>query len=137
VDGSRGLDSLLLSCLELSDTIFLVLTQEFPAVRNAQHYLHTLVQAGFGHEAVKLVVNRHEKRRGLSVTLEQLQQTLGVPPFWVLPNQYEEAMQAVHEARPIVIHGSTELGRSYRGFAKKLGLDGEPAAARPAALRQS
>src|SRR5436190_12601242 len=34
VDGSRTLDGLLLSCMELSETIFVVLTQEFPAVRN-------------------------------------------------------------------------------------------------------
>src|SRR5437016_11655158 len=101
VDGSRALDPLLLGCLELSESIFVVLTPEFPAVRNAQHYLGALARAGYGHEAVKLVVNRYEKRGGgLHVSLEQLQQTLGAPPFWVLPNKYEEAMQAVHEARP-------------------------------------
>jgi len=124
VDGSRELDSLLLTCLELSDSIFLVLTQEFPALRNAQHHLNTLVRVGFEHEAVKLVVNRYAKRAALYASLEQLQQTLGVPPFWVLPNRYEEAMHAVHEARPVVVQGGTELGRSYRGFAKKLGLNG-------------
>jgi pilus assembly protein CpaE len=129
VDGSRALDDLLLSCLELSETIFVVLTEDFPAVRNAQHYLSALGRAGFGHEAVKLVVNRHEKRGSLHVSLEQLQQTLGAAPFWVLPNRYDEAMQAVHEARPVVVRGSTELGRSYRDFAKKLGLDGQADAA--------
>jgi hypothetical protein len=42
----------------------------------------------------------------------------------VLPNKYEEAMNAVHEARPVVTRGSAELGRSYRDFAKKLGMNG-------------
>jgi pilus assembly protein CpaE len=129
VDGSRALDGLLLSCLELSESIFLMLTQEFPAVRNAQQYLATLANAGYGHEVVKLVVNRHEKRGAHQVKLEQLQQTLGSAPFWVFPNRYAEAMQSVHEARPVVLRGSTELGRSYREFAKKLGLDGQPPAA--------
>ena len=129
VDGSHAIDDLLLSCLELSETIFVVLTQEFPAVRNAQHYLGALARAGYGHEAVKLVVNRHEKRGLLHVSLEQLQQTLGAAPFWVLPNRYDEAMQAVHEARPVVTRGNTELGRSYRDFARKLGLDGQAVAA--------
>ena len=127
VDGSRALDGLLLSCMELSEAIFVVLTQEFPAVRNAQHYLAALARVGYGHEAVKLVVNRYEKRRGLHVNMEQLQQTLGATPFWALPNKYEEAMKAVHEARPVVIRGNTELGRSYRDFAKKLGLEAKPA----------
>ena len=127
VDGSRALDGLLLSCLELSESIFVVLTEEFPAVRNAQHYLNALARAGYGLEAVKLVVNRHEKKGALHVNLEQLKQTLGASPFWVLPNKYEEAMQAVHEARPVVIRGNAELGRSYRDFAKKLGFNGQPA----------
>ena len=129
VDGSRPLDPILLSCLELSDSIFVVLSQEFPAVRNAQHYLGALARAGYGHEAVKLIVNRHDKRGSLHVSLPQLQQTLGAAPFWVLPNRYEEAMQAIHEARPVVTRGDTELGRAYREFGKKFGADGQAAAA--------
>jgi pilus assembly protein CpaE len=129
VDGSRALDGLLLSCLELSDSIFVVLTPEFPAVRNAQHYLGALARAGYGHEAVKLIVNRHDKRGMLNVSLPQLQQTLGAAPFWVLPNRYEEAMQAIHEARPVVSRGKTELGRAYREFGKKFGLETQLAAA--------
>ena len=129
VDGSHALDPILLSCLELSDSIFVVLTQEFPAVRNAQHYLGALARAGYGHEAVKLIVNRHDKRAPLHVSLPQLQQTLGAAPFCVLPNRYEEAMQAVHEARPVVIRGDTDLGRAYREFGKKFGVEGQAAAA--------
>ncbi|MBI4474546.1 MAG: AAA family ATPase [Acidobacteria bacterium] len=129
VDGSRAMDSILMSCLELSESIFVVLTEEFPAVRNAQQYLTSLARAGYGSEAIKLIVNRHEKRGTRNVSLEQLQQTLGTPPFWVLPNQYAEAMQAVHEARPIVIRANTELGRAYRNFGKKLGFEGQPAEA--------
>ena len=136
VDGGSSLDNLLLTCLELSDSIFLVLTQEFPAVRNAQHYLTALAALGFGHEAIKLVVNRYDKRSPLYVRMEQLQQTLGAPPFWAFPNRYEEAMQAVHEARPVVIRGAAELGRSYREFARKLGLDSQPAAAEQPAVAQ-
>ena len=128
IDGSRALDDILLSCMELSESIFVVLTQEFPAVRNAQRYLGALARAGYGLEAVKLVLNRVDKKCSLYVNIEQLKQTLGAAPFWGLPNRYEEAMQSVHEARPVVTRGNTELGRSYRDFAKKLGMDGQPAA---------
>ena len=73
------------------------------------------------------------ERLNTAETTGRLQQTLGAAPFWVLPNRYEEAMQAVHEARPVVLQVAAELGRSYRGFAKKLGLDGQPdATAQPA-----
>lgn len=124
VDGSHVLDDLLLSCLELSESIFVVLTPEFPAVRNAQHYLGALSRAGYGSEAISLLLNRHEKRGSLHVSNDQLRQTLGAAPFWGFPNRYEEAMKAIHEARPVVMRGGTELGKSYRDFAKKLGLEG-------------
>jgi pilus assembly protein CpaE len=127
VDGSRGLDGLLLSCMELSESVFVLLTQEFPAVRNAQQYLGALARAGYGHEAVKLLVNRHDKKAPLHVSLEQLKQTLGVDPFWGFPNRYEEAMQAIHEARPVVMKGNTDLGKSYREFARKAGIVTQPA----------
>jgi len=124
VDGSHALDDLLLSCLELSESIFVVLTPEFPAVRNAQHYLGALARAGYGAEAVALLLNRYEKRgSSLQVSADQLRQTLGTAPFWGFPNRYEEAMKAIHEARPVVMRSNTDLGRSYRDFAKKLGLE--------------
>src|SRR5262245_11847881 len=132
VDGSRALDPLLLSCMELSETIFVLLTQEFPAVRNAQHYLGALARVGYGHEAVKLIVNRYDKRGSLNVSMDQLQQTLGAAPFWGFPNRYEEAIKSVHEARPVVMRGNADLGRSYRDFAKKVGLAGKEAAVKPA-----
>jgi len=128
VDGSRALDPLLMGCMELSETIFVLLTQEFPAVRNAQQYLGALARVGYGQDAVKLIVNRHEKRGSLHVSMDQLQQTLGAAPFWGFPNRYEEAMKAVHEARPVVMRGNTELGKSYRDFAKKLGIVGRQTA---------
>ena len=132
VDGSRDMDPILQSCLELSESIFLVLTQEFSAVRNAQQYMNALVRLGFGAEAMKLLLNRHEKKRGLNISTEQLQQTLGTAPFWGFPNKYEDAVNALHEARPVVMKGGSELGQSYRGFAKKLGIVAkeEPPAAR-------
>jgi pilus assembly protein CpaE len=132
VDGSRALDPLLLSCMELSETIFVMLTQEFPAVRNAQHYLGALARVGYAQDAVKLLLNRYEKRSAVHVNADQLQQTIGSAPFWAFPNRYEEAMKSVHEARPVVMRGNTDLGRSYRDFAKKLGIAGKEAAGKPA-----
>jgi pilus assembly protein CpaE len=132
IDGSRSLDPLLLSCFELSESIFVMLTQEFPAVRNAQQYLGALARLGYGQEAVRLLVNRYDKRASLQVSSDQLQQTLGATPFWGFPNRYEEAMKSIHEARPVVTRGNADLGRSYRDFAKKLGIAAKHAASKPA-----
>lgn len=129
VDGSRGLDEMLFGCLELSESIFLVLTQEFPAVRNAQQYVNALVRLNFSQDAIKLVVNRYMKRAPMYVSMEQVQQTLGTRPFFALPNRYEEAMQAIHKGRPIVMNPAAELGKAYREFAKKVEGGGAQVAA--------
>ncbi len=129
VDGSRGLDEVLLGCLELSDTIFLVMTGEFPAVRNAQQLLGALSRTGFSQEQIKVLVNRYRKNAATSVSMEQIQQTLGTRLFWAVPNRYDESMQAVHRARPAVVFDG-ELQQSYLGLVKKLAsLDGQPAGA--------
>jgi pilus assembly protein CpaE len=135
VDGSRGLGDFVLGALELSDSIFLMMTQEFPAVRNVQHYVNSLVRMGSSQETLKLVVNRYQKRAPMYVSMEQLQQTLNLRPFWALPNRYEEAMAAVHKARPIVLNPASELGKSYQEFAKKVTAENHSTA--PAAAAAS
>jgi len=132
VDGSRGLDEPLLGCLELSDSVFLMMTGEFLAVRNAQHVLAGLGRMGFTPEQLKIIVNRHRKN-AQSVGAEQIQQTLGTRVYYTLPNRYVECMQALHQARPAVIYPG-ELQQAFLAFSKKvLGAaeagNGQPAAA--------
>ena len=64
-----ALDRLLLSCLELSESIFVVLTEEFSAVRNARRYLTALARRLWPRTR-EAVENRHEKRGSLHVSLE-------------------------------------------------------------------
>jgi MinD-like ATPase involved in chromosome partitioning or flagellar assembly len=118
VDGSGGFDEPLLGCLELSDSVFLMMTGEFLAVRNAQHYLAALGRMGFTPEQIKIVVNRHRKN-AQSVSAEQIQQTLGARVYYTLPNRYAECMQALHQARPAVIY-SGDLQQAFLAFTKKV-----------------
>ena len=75
------------SIAELSgiiESIFVALTEELSAVRNAlnaQALLDGAGARGYGHEPVELVENRHEKRGSLHVSLEPLQQTQGAARF--------------------------------------------------------
>ncbi len=133
VDGSRGLDDQLLGCIELSDSVFLIMTGEFLSVRNAQQFLGTLGRMGFSPEQIKVVVNRNRKN-AQSVGVEQIQQTLGSRVFWALPNRYQECMEAVHQARPAVSYPG-EMQQAFLGMAKKIhGANGaSPAAEQPAA----
>ena len=57
--------------------IFLVITQEFPAIRNAQRYMANLMHMGFTQDQIKIVVNHYQKRSNPNyAALDQIQQTL-------------------------------------------------------------
>jgi pilus assembly protein CpaE len=132
VDASRGLDETLLGCLELSESIFVVLTQEFLAVRNAQQYLAALGKLGFSAEQLKIVVNRYGKGQNSAVSMEQIQQTLGTKIFYAIPNRYAESLQAVHQSRPAVIYPG-DLQDAYLGMSKKILSNGAPGPSKAAA----
>lgn len=119
-----GLDisnELVAGALQASSQIFLVLTQEFAAIRNAQRYLGYLVRSGFSQDQVKIVVNQYVKKPDAQrATLEQIQQTLNQPVFYGLPPS-GAALAAVNKGRPFVAdrQSAGELDRAFRSFVDK------------------
>ena len=65
IDAGRWIaDEVVLAALQSSSTIFLVITQEFPAIRNAQRYIAALMRLGFNQDQLKIVVNRIPEEAG-------------------------------------------------------------------------
>src|SRR5258706_7771997 len=66
VDAGRWMaDEVVLAALQSSGTIFLVISQQFPAIRNAQRYITALMRLGFNQDQLKLVVNQYQKKPGV------------------------------------------------------------------------
>src|SRR5712691_2880090 len=88
VDAGRSVsDEIVLGALQASSTIFLVVTQEFPSIRNAQRYIAYLMRMGFTQDQLKVVCNRYQKRNNPNYAgLEQIQQTLNQPVFYGIPD---------------------------------------------------
>jgi len=103
VDAGRHLaDELVLGSLQSSTTVFLVTTQEFPAIRNAQRYISALMRLGFQADHLKVVVNHYQKRSGANhASLEQIQQTLNQPIFYGIPNS-PAVLTAINKGRPFI-----------------------------------
>ena len=120
VDGGRWLtDDLVLAALESSSTIFLVMTQHFPSIRNAQRYLSSLVRMGFTQDQVKIVLNQYTKKPDANLaTLEQVQQTLNQKMFARIPFSLA-ALSAVNKGRPVAASRNGEMDRALRAFAEK------------------
>ncbi len=122
VDAGRAIsDEVVMGALQVSSTIFLVLTQEFPSLRNAQRYIAHLMRMGFSQDQIKIVVNGYNKRVNSShATLEQIQQTLNQPVFYGLPSS-PAVLAAINRARPFVAdrQAAGELDRIFRAFVDK------------------
>jgi len=122
IDAGRAIsDEVVLAALQVSSLIFLVITQEFPAVRNAQRYLSFLMRMGFSQDQIKVVVNQYQKRVNSShATLEQIQQTLNQPVFYGISSS-PAVLAAINRARPLVAdrQAAGDLDRAFRAFVEK------------------
>jgi pilus assembly protein CpaE len=135
VDAGRLLtDEVVLASLFSSSAVFLVMTQRFPAVRNAQRYIAGLMRLGFNQDQIKVVVNQYQKKPEPNLaTLDQIKQTLNTQVFYGIPPSHAVAA-AVHRGRPIVADraAAPELDKALRGFVDKATGAAQPAAAKTA-----
>jgi pilus assembly protein CpaE len=114
-------DEMVLAALQSSSTVFLVLTQQFAAIRNAQRYIAALMRLGFNQDQLKIVVNQYQKKPDANLaTLEQIQQTLNQTVFSVIPAS-PAAVAAVNRGRPFAGGNGAagDLDRAFRGFVDK------------------
>jgi pilus assembly protein CpaE len=123
IDAGRWVaDEVVLAALQSSSAIFLVITQKFPAIRNAQRYIATLMRLGFNQDQLKIVINEYQKKPDANLaSLEQIQQTLNQPVFYGIPSS-PAALAAVNRGRPLVAarnNGAADLDRALRGFVSK------------------
>jgi pilus assembly protein CpaE len=122
VDAGRNInDEVVLAALQSSNTVFLVITQEYPSIRNAQRYLAFLLRMGFTQDQIKIVVNRYSKKSDPNqATLEQIQQTLNQKVFYGIPAS-PAVLASLNRARPIVSdrQAAGELDRAFRAFVDK------------------
>lgn len=122
IDAGRHInDDLILGALQVSSSIFVVVTQEFPAVRNAQRYISYLMRMGFNQDQIKVVVNRYTKKPSAQyASLEQIQQTLNQPIFYGIPDS-PSVLASINRSRPLVSERQSfaEMDKVIRSFVDK------------------
>ncbi len=122
VDAGRLINTeLVLGALQVSNQIFVVTTQEYPTIRNAQRYLSFLMRMGFNQDQIKVVVNEYSKKAGPGLaSLDQIRQTLNQPVFYGIP-QSPAVLSSINKARPFVANREEagELDRAFRAFVDK------------------
>jgi pilus assembly protein CpaE len=94
LDGLRDFGDVPLAALDLADRIILVVTQEVPAVRNAQRRLDLLRQLGYDPKRLLLVVNRYQK--GSHITVPVIEETLKLPVQATVGNDFHGLSRAIN-----------------------------------------
>lgn len=122
IDGGRHInDDVTLAAMQASNMIFLVLTQEYATIRNAQRHLSFLMRMGFNQDQIKIVVNRYSKKHDANLaSVDQIQTTLNQPAFYGIPSS-PVFLSALNKARPMVSNREEagEVDRVFRQFVDK------------------
>jgi len=92
LDGARGFDEASLATLDASDAVTLLVTQEVPAVRNAQRARAVFRQLGYDDGKLRLVVNRYQRASKISLSL--ICETVGLPVAATLSNDFGALLDA-------------------------------------------
>lgn len=122
IDAGRSIQNeVIFGALQVSSSIMLVMTQDFPAIRNAQRYLSYLMRLGFSQDQIRIVVNQYQKKTTPHIaSLDQIQQTLNQPVFFGVPPS-PAIPAAINRARPFVVdrQAAGELDATFRRFVDK------------------
>jgi pilus assembly protein CpaE len=123
IDTAPFLDEPVLSILERSDTVLLVVDMDLPAVKNAKLALDTLKLIKFPFEKMKLVLNRVNSKARLDIG--ELERSLGLEVQAAISSD-KLVPRAVNEGDPVVsLYPRSRVAKDLRGVAA-LVMDGEP-----------
>jgi pilus assembly protein CpaE len=114
-------EAIVMGALQVSTTVFIVTTQEFPAIRNTQRYLSYLMRMGFTQDQIKIVINKYQKKASSQIaSLEQVTQTLNQPVFYGIPDS-PHMLSSINRARPLVTDRQAfpDMDRTLRAFVDK------------------
>jgi len=124
IDTAPFLDEPVLSILERSDTVLLVVDMDLPSVKNAKLALDTLRLIKFPFEKIRLVLNRNNSKARLDVP--ELERSLGLRVEASIVSD-KLVPRAVNEGVPVVqLNPRSRVARDFRNVAR-LVYDGDAA----------
>ena len=109
VDTFPVLDSLVLSLLDVSDTVFVVSQGTVPSVVGTVRFLSVLDAVGLPVERQRLVLNQNYSRFAGSLTAADIQQRLARPLDYVFPYA-KRLLVAMNTGRPYIMKSTRLFG---------------------------
>ncbi len=117
VDTSHILSDVVLSMFDISDAIVLLTTQEIPSIKNARLFLDLLQTMGVGKERVVFVMNRYDKRIG--ITPERVSENLKHEISVAVPLDEKIVITSVNRGVPFMLDNKAQpVGRGIISLAE-------------------
>jgi len=115
VDAPHIFDETTLEIFDRSSTVLLIAEASIPSVRAARRSLELFSRLNYLTipDRVRLVVNRRSDSG--AITIEQMKETLGMPVFASVANDYAAVSNAINMGKPLC--GETFEGRAGRDIA--------------------
>ncbi|MEA2575330.1 MAG: pilus assembly protein CpaE [Chloroflexia bacterium] len=101
VDTWPSFADVVLTAMDLSDTILLLMTMEMTTIRDVKLYLEVVEKLNYPQEKVKLILNRAGSAGGIKV--EAVEETLRYKVMVGLSNDGAAMMMSVNQGVPLVI----------------------------------
>jgi len=121
VDSPHVFNDLTLELFDRTSTILLIVEPSIPSVRAARRSLEIFHKLNFmtAPDRVRLVVNRRSDQSAIS--LPQLEETLGLPVFGTVTNDWAAVSMAINVGKPLCGgHSESRAGRDITALARKL-----------------
>lgn len=100
LDIGRRMDAVSIQALDKADMIFPVIQQTLPFIRDAKRLIDVFRSLGYGEEKLRLIINRYDKKS--EITLEDIKNTLRIPIFKSIPNNYSVVEESVNHGVPVI-----------------------------------
>ena len=118
VDCASGLDDESLSTVTCCDELYLIATQEVPALRDLSRYLDRVLDCDLPSQKLQVIINRYSSDRG--VTIEQIESAIRRPVSVRVPNSPVELTRSVDMGTPITPDRKSEFGNQIKKWVASL-----------------
>ena len=119
VDTSSSLTDVVLSAIDTSNLVILLVTQDIPSVNNARLFLDLADVLGVNRNNLVFVMNRYDKR--IAITPEKVGENLHQEILAVIPSDERTVVPSVNRGVPFVLNSkgrSSQISRSIFELAE-------------------
>jgi pilus assembly protein CpaE len=119
IDTETHLTETVISALDASDVIVLVVTQEIPAIKNAKSFLTLIDQFQIGRARVICIMNKNDKR--ISLLPERVGESLKQEVVAVIPLEEKIVVNSVNSGVPFMVDNKIQpIGKAISGLVETI-----------------